>query len=55
MSDIFYNNYIDIEENENSGNWWRENHDVQNGTYYHGNVINIAFDEWIESGIVDKI
>lgn len=53
MSDTFYDNYIDIEKNEDSKNWWRKNHDVQNGLYYHGNVVRIEFNEWIESGMID--
>ena len=53
MSDIFYSNYIDVEKNENSKNWWTKNSDVHNGTYYHGNVVKIEFNEWIESGMID--
>ncbi|MDW4404001.1 adenylate cyclase [Staphylococcus saprophyticus] len=53
MSGIFYSNYIDVEKNENSKNWWTKNSDVHNGTYYHGNVVKIEFNEWIESGMID--
>ncbi|RIN98649.1 adenylate/guanylate cyclase domain-containing protein [Mammaliicoccus sciuri] len=53
MSDTFYSNYINIEKNEKSKNWWTKNEDVHNGTYYHGDIIKIAFNEWIESGMID--
>ncbi|HDH5587215.1 TPA: adenylate cyclase [Staphylococcus aureus] len=53
MSGTFYTNYIDVEENENSKNWWKKNHDYQNGTYYHGNIVFTEFDEWIKSGMID--
>lgn len=53
MSGIFYSNYIDVEKNENSKNWWTKNSDVHNGTYYHGNVVKIEFNEGIESGMID--
>ncbi|UMT75754.1 adenylate cyclase [Staphylococcus roterodami] len=53
MSGNFYSNYIDVEKNENSKNWWTKNSDVHNGTYYHGNVVKIEFNEWIESGMID--
>ena len=43
----------DVEKNENSKNWWRKNHDNQNGAYYHGNIVRTEFDEWIESGMID--
>lgn len=53
MSGIFYTNYIDVEKNENSKNWWRKNHDNQNGAYYHGNIVRTEFNEWIKAGMVD--
>ncbi len=34
-------------------NWWKKNHDYQNGTYYHGNIVFTEFDEWIKSGMID--
>ena len=53
MSGNFYFNYIDVEKNENSKNWWEKNHDDQNGAYYHGNIVRREFDEWIKAGMVD--
>lgn len=53
MSDTFYSNYINIEKNEKSKNWWTKNEDVHNGTYYHDDIIKIAFNEWIEAGMID--
>ncbi|CAC8976090.1 hypothetical protein AB1J79_04615 [Staphylococcus aureus] len=53
MSGIFYSNYIDVEKNENSKNWWTKDSDIHNGTYYHGNVVKVKFDEWIKSGMID--
>lgn len=53
MSNTFYFNYIDVEKNENSKNWWMKNNDAHNGTYYHGNIIIKEFNEWIDSGMID--
>ena len=53
MSGTFYSNYIDVEKNGNSKNWWTKNGDEHNGTYYHGDVVKIEFNKWIESGMID--
>ncbi|WP_256343518.1 hypothetical protein [Staphylococcus aureus] len=49
----FFTKYIDVEKNENSKNWWTKDSDIHNGTYYHGNVVKVKFDEWIKSGMID--
>ncbi|MCP8615239.1 adenylate cyclase [Salirhabdus salicampi] len=55
MSNIFYNNYIEEQKkrNSNSESWWTRQNDDDYGTYYHGNVIKIDFDQWIKNGMKD--
>ncbi|MFG0087661.1 hypothetical protein [Staphylococcus aureus] len=43
MSDTFFTKYIDVEKNGDSNNWCTKNIDVVNDTYYHGDIVNIAF------------
>lgn len=55
MSDIFYSNYIDIAKPKNSeaASWYTKETDDKYGTFYHGNVIKIEFNNWIEDGMPD--
>lgn len=39
----FFTKYIDVEKNGDSNNWCTKNIDVVNDTYYHGDIVNIAF------------
>jgi class 3 adenylate cyclase len=55
MSDLFYSNMIDIQIKKNSKkdvkSWYTHVEDEKFGSYYHGNVIKVDFDDWIESGM----
>ena len=56
MSPLFYNNVIDIlkKENPKYSSWiksHRKNAYSNVIDYYHCNVINVAFDNWIENGM----
>ena len=53
MSEIFYDNYMDIQEKKNSSSkdWWTKDTNDNYGTYYHGNVIITNFDNWINDGM----
>jgi hypothetical protein len=53
MSDLFYINYIEVETNSEAETWWKNKSDLQNGTYYHGNVVYTDFDSWIDAGMKD--
>lgn len=52
-SEISYNNFIDklVENNAEAKSWFTRNHDMQNGTYYHGTIIDITFNKWIDSNV----
>ncbi|WFB61177.1 adenylate cyclase [Paenibacillus sp. BR1-192] len=52
MSPVFYSNYI-ANASEEAKNWWTQKYDSSYGTYYHGNVVKSAFNDWIEDGMKD--
>ena len=55
MSDLFYNNMIDIlvEENPNKNvkSWFRKGTDEKFGHFYNANIIISDFDNWISDGM----
>ncbi|SHR24016.1 Uncharacterised protein [Mycobacteroides abscessus subsp. abscessus] len=53
MSELFYDNYIDVETDEKAKSWWTKKTDTTLGTYYHGNVIINDFNSWVEGGMED--
>lgn len=55
MSEVFYNNYIDVakEFNTEAESWYTQKFDWDYGTYYHGDVVNTVFNEWIDDGMPD--
>lgn len=53
MSELFYDNYIEVQNNVNAANWWTKKYDKKYGWYYHGNVIKTDFNNWIEDGMKD--
>lgn len=55
MSSLFYSNYIEIEKSNNpeSEKWWTEVYSIDHGIYYHGDIIIIGFDNWINDGMPD--
>lgn len=57
MSGTFYSNYIEIQKNKQPDKdvegWWEKEYDSNYGEYYHGNVIKIDFDNWVEDGMKD--
>lgn len=53
MSETFYNNYIDeeLKKNEHAKNLWEFKKDQNLGGIYHGDVIMIKFNNWINNGM----
>lgn len=55
MSHTFYHNYIQIQKQRKpeAETWWIKNNDNVYGTFWHGNVIIVEFDDWINNGMND--
>lgn len=53
LSSLTYTNIIDIWEKENSNarSWFKECYSIDYGTYYHGDIIQVDFNNWIEKGM----
>lgn len=54
LSSLTYSNVIDklVEDSgEKAQSWFSKNYDRELGTFYDGNVVKIAFNKWIESGM----
>lgn len=55
MSSIFYSNYIDVHRKRNSeaDGWWTKKRDTNYGDYWHGDVVKLNFNDWINNGMKD--
>lgn len=53
MSENFYNSYMEIAEKNNpeSKNWYTKGYNMNYGSYYHGHVIIIDFNNWVDEGM----
>lgn len=53
FSGLTYSNIIDIWEKENpeAKNWFRQGYSTTDGTYYHGDIVQVNFNNWIEEGM----
>jgi len=53
MSSLFYENFIEdhIKANDEAKSWWKSGYSGEYGTYYHGNVVKLAFNDWIDEGM----
>lgn len=53
FSSLAYSNFIDIWEKENSKarSWFKESYSIDYGIYYHGDIIQVDFNDWIEKGM----
>lgn len=53
FSDSSYDNFIDslIKENKDAPKWFTKTFDSDNGYYYHANIIQTAFNNWINNGM----
>ncbi len=57
-SELSYNNFIKEMEKNNSDrkpkDWFKYYKDEDVGDYYSANIVKIAFNDWIESGMIDE-
>lgn len=53
MSSVFYENYMDIQRTiqPEVESWWIQKVDETQGTFWHGNISNQEFEEWIDGGM----
>ena len=53
FSSLAYSNFIDIWEKEdiNAKSWFNESYSIDYGTYYHADIIQVEFNNWIEEGM----
>ncbi|MGG3124024.1 adenylate cyclase [Priestia megaterium] len=55
MSSLFHSNYIESQKkiNPDAVNWWTYKIDDKYGSYYHGDVVIVDFNDWINNGMED--
>lgn len=56
FSSITYENIIEIWEKEapDARSWFNQNYSIDYGKYYHGDIIQVGFNNWIEKGMPDE-